>query len=163
MAAPSAPKSKNTFRANEIQIFLSIRLLRIPLSQNGESRYYINIRSLLDFWNVTRASRLRAQVVKCQARRPDLLKHSRKIHTLGNFGINIDLADRPATHTMEIQDENGRELCFPAIDVLFSPPKNLGTRIASHTPPHGKMVKKKQNAPSRGPRVLKKTHQRQNG
>jgi hypothetical protein len=36
-------------------------------------------------------------------------------------------------------------------------------KIASYLSPHGKMLKKKQIAPSSGLKVLKKTHHTQNG
>ncbi|MEN9468851.1 MAG: hypothetical protein RL630_584 [Verrucomicrobiota bacterium] len=36
-------------------------------------------------------------------------------------------------------------------------------QIASYLSPHGKMLKKKQIAPSSGLKVLKKTHHTQNG
>jgi hypothetical protein len=45
----------------------------------------------------------------------------------------------------------------------FSLHEKIGTRTAAHSSPHGKMLKKKQIAPSSGLKVLKKTHQTQNG
>jgi hypothetical protein len=45
----------------------------------------------------------------------------------------------------------------------FSLHEKIGTRTAVYTSPHGKMLKKKQIAPSSGLKVLKKIHHTQNG
>jgi hypothetical protein len=93
-------------------------------------------------------------------KRQDSVRRGR-CHLEKRHGRRHEIGQRQVRRTGRRTHPQRRSPKTPVI--TFFPCRRVGMQIASYLSPHGKMLKKKQIAPSSGLKVLKKIHHTQNG